>query len=86
MQQTLNIENMPFYRLNYIFSELNPRPFHLTNLLLHSICSTLSLVIFATLLRENRPRLSFISAVIFSVHPVHTEAVRGRLVLFSSSA
>lgn len=64
-------------RLNYIFNGLDPRPFHLTNVLLHSICCTLSLVIFSTLLGETRPRLSFITAILFSVHPVHTEAVSG---------
>lgn len=63
------------FRLNYILNKLDPKSFHLTNLLLHAVCSTLSLVIFTTLLGENRPRLSFIAAVIFSVHPVHTEAV-----------
>lgn len=65
------------FRLNSMFGGLNPTHFHLTNVLLHSICCTLSLIVFATLLKESRPRLSFVSAVIFSVHPVHTEAVSG---------
>ncbi len=66
------------YRLNYLLDggSLNAKFYHLTNLLLHSICSLLSLIIFSIIFNENhQPRLSFISSIIFSIHPVHTEAV-----------
>ena len=55
----------------------NAKLYHLTNLVLHSICSVLSLVTFQLVFKEIRPRLSLVSALLFAIHPVHTEAVAG---------
>lgn len=64
------------FRLNYILSGgLNAMHFHLINLVLHSTVSALSTLIFSIIFEEDSPRLSFVTAVIFAIHPVHTEAV-----------
>ncbi len=84
----------PFQSLSYLIDhslfKLNPAGFHFTNTLLHVINSILVLgLIF--LLSKNL-FISFITSVLFIVHPVHTEAVTyiaGRadllLALFSLS-
>ena len=65
------------YRLNYFLSgQLSARDFHLTNLFLHGVVSSLSIIILTWLFGETRARLSFMSAVIFAIHPVHSEAVK----------
>lgn len=65
------------YRLNYILDggTFNAKFYHLTNLILHSTCSALSVAVFCFITGERKPRLSFVSALIFAIHPVHTEAV-----------
>ena len=67
------------FRLNYLLdggSLDSAKSYHLTNLFLYSFCSVLSLVIFSNIFDDgSRPRFSFISAIMFSIHPVHTESV-----------
>ncbi|MFH1710092.1 MAG: tetratricopeptide repeat protein [bacterium] len=52
---------------------LNPFFYHLTNILLHLIASILVFVLFVKL--KYRRDLSFIFSIIFTVHPVLTQAV-----------
>jgi len=52
---------------------LNPSGFHLTNLLLHG-CVTLLVFRFLSVWTDS-PRIGWLSAAVFAVHPVHTEAV-----------
>ena len=53
-----------------------PRPFgfHLTNLLLHAAVSVLVLFFVARVF-PRRPGAALVSALVFAVHPVHTESV-----------
>jgi len=52
---------------------LNPFGYHLTNLILHVLC-TISLFLLLNILFANW-RVSLMAALIFAVHPIHTEAV-----------
>ena len=54
---------------------LNPKGFHITNIVLH-ILNVLLLFIFARRL-SGRYETAFVAAVLFAVHPVHSEAVAG---------
>lgn len=61
------------FALDYAVWRLNPLGFHITNILLHSINCFL---IFSLLLKLfSRWKLAFITALLFSVHPIHTSAV-----------
>ena len=61
--------------LDYRIWGLNPRGFHFTNLLLGTAC-ILAAYYLLQLIFQNR-RLAFLSALVFAVHPVNSEAVIG---------
>ncbi|KAJ8665348.1 hypothetical protein QAD02_007010 [Eretmocerus hayati] len=66
------------FRWNYILrGKLNPPDFHKVNILLHMIVSVMTLFIFNILLNRKCPIISFHAALLFSVHPIHSEAVAG---------
>ncbi|XP_040264538.1 protein O-mannosyl-transferase TMTC3 isoform X1 [Bufo bufo] len=62
------------FRLNYLFSELNAVSYHLLNLLLHAVVCVIFLKVCRLFLDK---RTSLIAALLFAVHPIHTEAVTG---------
>jgi len=60
----------------WLAGELRPRQFHLTNVVLHSICTVLvGILAFKVLKSDVFP--SLVAGVVFAVHTVHTEAVAG---------
>ena len=61
------------YMLDYTLWGNNPFGYHLTNLIFHILVCIL-IFLFVQLLIKNR-FIAFTSALLFSVHPVHTEAV-----------
>ncbi len=61
------------YLADYTLYGLNPRGFHLTNLLAHAISSVLFFYVAARFLRSSIAGL--FAGLLFAVHPVHTEAV-----------
>lgn len=61
------------YFIDYTFWKLNPFGFHLTNLLLHTLNSVLLFFLLTRIF--NCQTTSFISTLIFSCHPVLSEAV-----------
>lgn len=74
------------FRWNFsLVGGLYPMGFHVVNIILHAVVSVLMLFTFSVLLsgceiRDGRlvfgcPRASFLCAVLFAVHPVHTESV-----------
>ncbi|ELU01234.1 hypothetical protein CAPTEDRAFT_123644 [Capitella teleta] len=68
------------FRLNaFLASGLNPRSFHVTNIILHGIVSALFLPIFSILFSSatHNSRAAFLAALLFAVCPVHTESVAG---------
>lgn len=63
--------------LNWLLGDVHAFGYHLVNLLLHAAVSVLLYSVLRTLL-ENLPQVktvSFVAALLFAVHPVHTEAV-----------
>ncbi|XP_069620492.1 protein O-mannosyl-transferase TMTC3 isoform X3 [Ranitomeya imitator] len=62
------------FRFNYLFTELNAVSYHLLNLLLHAVVCVVFLKV-CKLFLDNRT--SLIAALLFAVHPIHTEAVTG---------
>ena len=64
------------YKLNYLFrGELNPQDFHIINIILHSIACVLTWHVYQIFLEWKSPDISFYAALLYAVHPVHTEAV-----------
>ena len=61
------------YMLDYHFGELNPAGYHITNILLQALVGFLVFLLFYALI--NNTVLSFAAALMFSVSPLHTEAV-----------
>lgn len=77
------------FRLNYIIHELQPFGYHLVNLTLHMVACCLFLYLSASVVWNHSigGLLPFASAVLFTVHPVHVEAVTsvvGRAELLSA--
>lgn len=62
------------YLIDYTFWELNPKGYHFTNLILHSL-NTLLVYFLVKILFPSTILLAFFSALFFALHPVHTEAV-----------
>ncbi|KAJ8253406.1 hypothetical protein GJAV_G00212600, partial [Gymnothorax javanicus] len=77
------------FRFNYLLAGgLHPVGFHVVNICLHSAISVLMIDVFAVLIgglaydckgrRLNQtPQASSLAALLFAVHPVHTESVAG---------
>lgn len=63
------------FALNYHYSGNRPLPYHLTNLIIHSINSLLLFFFFILLFKKARGAL--FCSLLFAVHPIHTEAVTG---------
>jgi len=62
------------FRLNFLFHGLEPFGYHLLNVILHIMVTLL----FHHVSRNYvNAKTSFVAAMIFAVHPVHTEAVTG---------
>ncbi len=85
------------FALDYMFWEVNPAGYHLTNLLIHSVNCVLVYFLLVRLMllsrRETHSGYSwfsvpFVSALLFAAHPIHTEAVlwirnRSELLMFT---
>ncbi|XP_067670554.1 protein O-mannosyl-transferase TMTC4-like [Haliotis asinina] len=78
------------FRWNYAWAGgLHPRGFHIVNIVLHGLVSVIFLAVFSVLMSGYQvdqesarpvfasPRASLLCAVLFAVHPIHTESVAG---------
>ena len=63
------------FRLNYVLSGLEPWSYHVGNVLLHLSCTLLLWWACRTVVWSHDPWPCFTAALLFAVHPVHTEAV-----------
>ncbi|MFY9309511.1 MAG: tetratricopeptide repeat protein [Bacteroidia bacterium] len=61
------------YCMEYAKYKLNPKPYHVTNLVIH-ILNTL-LVFFFIWLLTGQQWVAFITALLFGIHPMHVESV-----------
>ncbi|XP_047519722.1 protein O-mannosyl-transferase TMTC1-like [Pieris napi] len=64
------------FRLNYALAGLRPWWWHASNVVLHAACSALVARTCVTIARLQRP-FAALAALLFAVHPIHTEAVAG---------
>ncbi|XP_046569589.1 protein O-mannosyl-transferase TMTC4-like [Haliotis rubra] len=78
------------FRWNYAWAGgLHPRGFHVVNIVLHGLVSVIFLAVFSVLMSGYQvdqesarpvfasPRAALLCAVLFAVHPIHTESVAG---------
>ena len=65
------------FALNWIVSGAHPFTFHLVNLLLHAAVTAVFYLLLLRLLEPSpsTPLIAFVAALLFAVHPLHTEAV-----------
>lgn len=61
------------YMLDYYFYGLKPFGYHLVNVVLHALNAIL--VYFLILLITRQRVVSFVSSILFAVHPIHNESV-----------
>ncbi|MDD4893828.1 MAG: tetratricopeptide repeat protein [Candidatus Omnitrophica bacterium] len=61
------------YSFEYSFFKLNPFPYHLDNLILH--LANCCLVFWLIYLLTDNILLSFVTAMLFGIHPLHVESV-----------
>lgn len=61
-------------RLNILLGGMTPLYFHIVNVCLHCAATCLLMHTCERCVFE-KPRLAFVTALLFAVHPVHTEAV-----------
>ena len=64
------------FRLNYLFGELDPFGYHLVNVLLHVVSSLLFLCVCVHVF-GGKTGCILMATMLFSVHPIHCEAVAG---------
>ncbi|XP_020831495.1 protein O-mannosyl-transferase TMTC1 isoform X2 [Phascolarctos cinereus] len=64
------------FKLNVYLAGMNPFYFHAANIILHCLV-TLVLMYTCDKIVFKDHRLAFVTALIFAVHPIHTEAVTG---------
>ena len=60
------------FRINYYFEGLNPRGFHIVNIVLHGAVSCLVVLLAYQLLGHSRHLPSLVTGTFFAVHPIHT--------------
>lgn len=73
------------FLIEHPLAGVNPFVYHLDNVLLHFLCSVLCYLVIKEIF--NKKDVAVIAAVLFAVHPVHTEAVSwvsGRAELLSA--
>jgi tetratricopeptide (TPR) repeat protein len=63
------------YMIDYQFTGLNPIGYHISNILFHVLTCLLVFSLTLKLLGRERIFPAFVAALIFAVHPVHTDAV-----------
>ena len=61
------------YAVDYQFSGLNPFGYHISNIILHILTSLLIYLTISAL--SGNSRIAFFAALLFAVHPVHTDSV-----------
>ena len=61
------------YCIEYRYFKLNPKPYHIANLVLH-LLNTLLVLAFIWLLSKQK-WVAFIVALLFAIHPMHVESV-----------
>ncbi|KAG1705457.1 Transmembrane and TPR repeat-containing protein 2 [Nymphon striatum] len=64
------------FRLNHLWSKMNPWSYHLVNIIMHSAVTGL-FTYFASTIFSGRTFPTLVAGLLFAAHPIHTEAVSG---------
>ncbi|XP_029455859.1 protein O-mannosyl-transferase TMTC1 isoform X2 [Rhinatrema bivittatum] len=64
------------FKLNILLADMNPFYFHLLNVILHCLVTFLVMYTCDRIVFQDN-WLAFVTALLFAVHPIHTEAVTG---------
>lgn len=67
--------SLVFFAIVYHFFGLDPLPFHVLNILLFAACVVLLFTFLNKLFEGKRVFVAFIAALLFALHPIHTEVV-----------
>ncbi|XP_012271235.1 transmembrane and TPR repeat-containing protein CG4341 isoform X2 [Orussus abietinus] len=65
------------FRLNHLFGGFDPLGYHAVNVALHAICSGLVAGLARRVLPSGDKLAHAVAALLFAVHPIHSEAVAG---------
>lgn len=63
------------HAIEYQLWELSPMPYHFINILLFAGCVVLLFLFLRELLARQRMAVAFMAALLFALHPIHTEVV-----------
>jgi len=63
------------FAVEYQIFGLNPLPYHLINIIIFAFCVILLFLFFDEFFEGNNKAVAFISALLFALHPIHTEVV-----------
>jgi len=65
------------FTLNWVVGYIHPFSYHLVNLLLHAAVTLLLYLVFRKVLEQmpEGDKVAYVAALLFAVHPIHTEAV-----------
>jgi len=68
------------FLLDFLIWRWNPLGYHLTNVILHTLCVLLVFQVVKTILdyhskMEGKNLIAFFTAALFAIHPIHTESV-----------
>jgi tetratricopeptide (TPR) repeat protein len=66
---------LAMFAVEYQLFDGSPSPFHFINILLYIGCVLILFLFLDALFEKKRTMLAFIAALLFAVHPVHTEVV-----------
>ncbi len=67
--------SLVMFAVEYQVFGLNPMPGHLVNVLLFGCCVVLLFLFFDDFFERKRTPVAFITALLFALHPIHTEVV-----------
>jgi hypothetical protein len=67
--------SLVMFAVEYQFFGKNPAPGHFMNVLLYTACVILLFLFFDDFFERKRVGVAFIAALIFALHPIHTEVV-----------
>ena len=67
--------SLVLFATEYQFFGKNPAPGHFVNILLYAVCVILLFSFFNALLEQKKTSVAFVAALLFALHPIHTEVV-----------
>ena len=67
--------SLMMFATEYQFFQLDPLPYHSVNILLYACCVIALFIFLYKLFQRTKIEMAFIAALLFALHPIHTEVV-----------